>query len=108
MSISTRLWLLKKMPILTLGPIFFKIKRYDKGANISGKDDINPKMFKYLGEGAIKYIQETANQCLWEVKWVWSKAKVIFLRKVGKDTYAKPGSYRPISISSYIGKLMEK
>ena len=32
----------------------------------------------------------------------------IFLRKAGKSTYAKPGSYRPISIPPYIGKLFEK
>ena len=32
---------------------------------------------------------------------------VIFLRKDGKDNYSKPGSYRPICITSYIGKLFE-
>ena len=30
------------------------------------------------------------------------------MKKEGKDSYAKPGSYRPISISSYIGKIYEK
>ena len=84
------------------------IKSYNKGTKSNDKDDVNPKMFKYLGSGAIKYIQKTANLCLQQAKWVWSKAEVIFLRKGGKDTYSKPGSYRPISISSYIGKLIEK
>ena len=32
---------------------------------------------------------------------------MIFLRKDGKDSYSKPGSYRPICITSYIGKLLE-
>ena len=49
-----------------------------------------------------------ANQCLNEGRWIWNKAQVIFLRKSGKDSYSKPGSYRPISISAYLGKLIEK
>ena len=65
-------------------------------------------MFKHLGALVLKYIQKLANQCLNEGKWIWNKSEVIFLRKGGKDTYSKPGSYRPISISSYIGKLIEK
>ena len=41
-------------------------------------------------------------------KWVWKSSEVIFLKKPGKDTYSKPGSYRPISITSYVGKLLER
>ena len=40
--------------------------------------------------------------------WVWNQADIIFLRKAGKETYSVPGSYRPISITSYVGKLLEK
>ena len=84
------------------------IKTYSAGKKSSDKEDINPKMFKYLGEKAIEILKKTANECLHQGKWVWSKAEVIFLRKSGKESYSKPGSYRPISISSYIGKLIEK
>ena len=45
---------------------------------------------------------------MYSKEWIWSDAQVIFLRKSGKDSYANPGSYRPISITSYIGKLFEK
>lgn len=31
-----------------------------------------------------------------------------FIRKEGKKSYIKPGSYRPISISSYFGKILER
>ena len=65
-------------------------------------------MFKQLGAKAVHYIHKLANLCLNEGTWIWNKAEVIFLKKSGKDTYSKPGSYRPISISSYIGKLIEK
>ena len=64
-------------------------------------------MFKHFGLNALKYIQKLANLCLQKRKWGWDKAEVIFLRKPGKNTYSKAGSYRPISISSYIGKLIE-
>ena len=65
-------------------------------------------MFKYLKKNAIDILCKLANLCLKEGKWIWDRAEVIFLKKSGKDTYSKPGSYRPISISSYIGKLIEK
>ena len=65
-------------------------------------------MFKHLGPKALEYICKLANQCLNEGKWIWDQAEVIFLKKNGKESYAIPGSYRPISISSYIGKLIEK
>ena len=33
---------------------------------------------------------------------------VVMLKKPGKESYQKPGSYRPISITSYVGKLVER
>ena len=93
---------------ITIKEIKEAIKSYNKGAKSNDKDHINPKMFKHLGERAIICIQKIANQCLHQGKWVWNKAEVIFLRKSGKDSYSNPGSYRPISITSYIGKLIEK
>ena len=29
-------------------------------------------------------------------------------QKKGKESYAAPGAYRPISLTSYIGKILEK
>ena len=40
--------------------------------------------------------------------WPWQKSKVIFTRKAGKSDYTKAGSYRPITLSSYIGKMFER
>ena len=41
--------------------------------------------------------------------WPWRENnRVIFLRKPNKKTYTNPSSYRPITISSYVGKLMER
>ena len=32
----------------------------------------------------------------------------MFLKKDGKKSYSSPGAYRPISISPYIGKILER
>ena len=84
------------------------IKTYHSSGKSSDKQQFNPKMFKHLGDKVLRYLEKLANICLNQGKWYWSKAEVIFLRKSGKKSYALPGSYRPISISPYIGKLIEK
>ena len=93
---------------ISLKEISVSIKNYKSGGKSSDKEEFNPRMFIHLGKRFLKYLQIMANQCLNEGRWIWNKAQVIFLRKSGKDTYSKPGSYRPISISAYIGKLIEK
>ena len=93
---------------ITTAEIKAAIKSYQTSGKSPDKEGFNPVMFKHLGSNAIEYINKLSNLCLKEGKWIWNKAEVIFLKKNGKDTYSKPGSYRPISISSYIGKLIEK
>ena len=82
-----------------------------KAIKTSGKstDNFNfhPAMFRHLGNKAMDSLLRLFNICLKNHKWVWDGAEVIFLRKAGKDSYSKPGSYRPICITSYIGKLLE-
>ena len=93
---------------ITIKEIKSTIKNYDCIGKSSDKEEFNPKMFKHLGQKFLKYLHKIVNYCLESGKWIWNKAEVIFLRKSGKGNYSKPGSYRPISISSYLGKLMEK
>ena len=64
-------------------------------------------MFRHLGNRAKNMLEKLFNLCLAKQQWVWEAAEVIFLRKAGKDSYSKPGSYRPICLTSYIGKLLE-
>ena len=83
--------------------------KHTKATN-KGLDNHNmhPRMLHNLQENSLKLLQKIFNECLNKGKWVWDQAKVIFLKKEGKNSYSQPGAYRPISISSYVGKLLEK
>ena len=70
--------------------------------------EVNPVMLKYLGPIAKGLLLAIFNLSLQTGCWQWSKQDVCFLKKTGKASYLDPGAYRPISISSYIGKLLEK
>ena len=87
------------------------VQEIKKAVRTTGKSTDNynfhPLMMRHLGENAMKAIQKIFNLCLREHKWIWKKAQVIFLRKPGKDSYSKAGSYRPICITAYVGKLLE-
>ena len=93
---------------ITTAEIYEAIKSYKSSGKSSDKETFNPMMFKHLGNKAIHYIEKLANLCLNKGIWIWNKAEVIFLKKSGKDTYSKPGSYRPISISSYIYRKVNR
>ena len=65
-------------------------------------------MLKKLGPLALHVILILFNLCFRMKLWIWDKAEVIFLKKEGKKSYSVPGSYRPISITAYLGKLLER
>ena len=71
-------------------------------------DNIHPKMIKYAGPRYKEVLLHIANKTLNENHWPWNHSKVIFLRKQGKTDYTTPSAYRPITISSYIGKIVER
>ena len=61
-----------------------------------------------MGILSLQFLTDLFNICLAQGVWPWENSQVIFLRKAGKPSYAKPGAYRPISIMSYVGKILEK
>ena len=74
-----------------------EIEKTIKQINSSGKSfdnmSFHPAMLKHLGMNALKYLHKLFNLCMSKRKWVWKTSEVIFLKKQGKDTYSKPGSY---------------
>ena len=75
----------------------------------AGKDDIPYEMIKHLGKRAREMLLRIYNQC-WageEIPGMWRTAIIKTLLKDGKDP-KDTTSYRPISLTSCMGKLMEK
>ena len=71
-------------------------------------DKIHPCILKKLGSTAIATLTSLFNWCMKTGNWIWNTSRVSFIRKEGKSTYLKPDSYRPISMASYFGKILER
>ena len=72
------------------------------------EDGVHPIMLSHIGPNGLTALTKLFNLCLSSGLWPWNTAEVIFLKKEGKQSYNDPGAYRPISITSYIGKVLEK
>ena len=93
---------------VTLKEITSAIKKTKQCNKSLDNHCMHQKMLHNLGQNALNLMEKLFNRCMDTAEWVWNTAEVIFLKKEGKASYAVPGSYRPISITSYIGKLLEK
>ena len=93
---------------ITMEQIKREIKDYEHNGKSADNHEFHPVMLKNFGEKALSLLHKIINLCFIHENWLWQDSEIIFLKKEGKDTYSKPGSYRPISITSYIGKLFEK
>ena len=61
-----------------------------------------------MGPLAIQFLTKIFNLCIEEDTWIWNKSHICFIKKAGKPSYMEPGAYRPLTISSYVGKLLER
>ena len=75
-----------------------------------GPDGVRVKMLKLLPEKANNYLVVIFRRCLelGRVPDKWLESKAIFIPKQGKKDRADPKSYRPISLTSFIFKTLEK
>ena len=69
-----------------------------------------PIVLKHLGDTSLALITSLfkAIALLGKVPSSWMESKVILLAKPDKDTYAKPKSFRPISLMVFLLKVYEK
>ena len=76
----------------------------------AGPDELKPIIFKYLPDNAIEALTLIYKACvsLCHTPKRWRETKVIFLPKPGKSTYDIPKSYRPISLSNFVLKALER
>ena len=80
-----------------------------KANSSPGEDTIPYEVIKELGPKAKEFILHLYNE-IWRGKPIpqrWRTAIILPLLKDGKDP-EKPGSYRPISLTDCLGKLLEK
>ena len=48
------------------------------------------------------------NSCLINSQWPWTESRVLFIKKPSKPDYTDPSAYRPLCMSSHIGKVFER
>ena len=75
-----------------------------------GPDEIKPLVFEHLPPEFILILELIYKSSihLGYTPKAWKRTRVIFISKPGKETYDKPKSFRPISLSNYLLKGLER
>lgn len=75
-----------------------------------GDDGIFPALFQKAKDVVAPKLQKLFRSSLrlGYIPIAWRGALVTFIPKVGKECYRRPGAYRPISLLSFLLKLLEK
>ena len=75
-----------------------------------GPDEIKPLVFEHLPVEflAVLEVVYKASIHLAYTPKQWKRTRVIFIAKPGKESYDKPKSFRPISLSNYLLKGLER
>ena len=75
-----------------------------------GPDGIQPIALLELPDEIIEVLAGLFSLCI-ENRYTpkcWRKNKVIFIPKVGKDNYGNPKAFRPITLSNFLLKVLER
>ena len=81
-----------------------------KAKKSTGPDLLRPAIFPFLTPNIIEVLTVIYECCisLEYTPLVWRDAKVIFIPKLGKNSYAEPKAFRPISLTNYFLKGLER
>ena len=82
-----------------------KTKTNNKGVDPYG---LHPKLLKKFKFNTISICLHLINNAFFMGIWPFDKTIVKFLKKPGKTDYSNPSSWRPISLTSYLGKAVER
>ena len=75
-----------------------------------GPDNLPPIVFRYFPPNVHEQLVTIYKSCI-ALQYTpirWRKTRVIFLPKPGKETYRSPKSFRPISLSNFLLKTLER
>jgi hypothetical protein len=75
-----------------------------------GMDGIFPDLLQEGREVLIPYLVRILRACLatGHVPAIWRQVKVVFIPKPGRNSYCGPRDFRPISLTSFLLKTMER
>ena len=75
-----------------------------------GPDGFKPIVLKNLNEKAVIFLTSLYKMSIstQQIPSSWRKMDVIFIPKPGKEDYSSPKSYRPIKLSSFVQKGLER
>ena len=75
-----------------------------------GPDDLKPLIFEHLPPKFIATLTSVYKSCihLSYTPKLWKQTRVIFIAKTGKSNYLQPKAFRPISLSNYLLKGLER
>ena len=71
-------------------------------------DGVHASMLKHFGIRMKLRLVKLFNSCWHESTWPWNSSRVIFIKKLGKSNFASSSSYRPLTLSKHVGKLIER
>lgn len=74
-----------------------------------GKDEVSYTMLKHLSDEGLQLLLNLYNK-VWgkgRIPSGWKEAVIVPIQKPGKDA-SNPVNYRPIALTSHVGKLMER
>ena len=94
---------------ITLEELKFAIDSIENKKTSVGIDAISNQMIKHLSGNCLIFLHKIIQKC-WKtgiMPQAWKKSIVIPIAKAGKPKQDK-NSYRPISLTSHVSKLMEK
>jgi hypothetical protein len=75
-----------------------------------GVDGIFPALLQKAREVVIPYLVRIFHACLSNGYFpaIWQQVKVVFIPKPGRNSYSGPRDYRPISLTLFLLKTMER
>jgi len=93
---------------VTSREVFLAITHLKYGTSV-GHDGISYTMLRHLHESAPRILPLLFDACLMHTVHPpeWKVANCVVVPKPGKSSYTHPKSYRPISLQSCFGKLLE-
>ena len=95
--------------IVTIGKVVWAVNTFEPFKS-PGPDGIFPALLQNSSTAVMTLIVDIFRGCLKlrHIPYGWREVKVIFIPKAGKAGHSKPKDYRPISLSSFLLKTLER